>query len=155
VIVGVRPDGTKDLVWISDGIRESAESWTDVLRDLCRRGMAAPTVAVGDGALGFWAALRDVLPETVEARGCADFGNRVEHVLRSLVHPDSQRGQTYRQVDQERCRPADAGSDDPAQHQALYLDHRPPFSRLSEILGPSGQTIARRYRRLTDAHCFG
>jgi putative transposase len=68
VIVGVRTDGTKELVSITDGIRESTESWADVLRDLRRRGMRAPTVAVGDGALGFWAALRDVFPETVEAR---------------------------------------------------------------------------------------
>jgi putative transposase len=68
VIVGVRSDGTKELVSITDGIRESTESWADVLRDLRRRGMTAPTVAVGDGALGFWAALRDVFPETVEAR---------------------------------------------------------------------------------------
>ncbi len=68
VIVGVRTDGTKELVSISDGHRESTESWADVLRDLRRRGMRAPTVAVGDGALGFWAALRDVFPETVEAR---------------------------------------------------------------------------------------
>jgi transposase-like protein len=68
VIVGVRTDGTKELVSITDGIRESTESWADVLRDLRRRGMTAPTVAVGDGALGFWAALRDVFPETVEAR---------------------------------------------------------------------------------------
>jgi putative transposase len=68
VIVGVRTDGTKELVAIADGIRESTESWADVLRDLRRRGMTAPTVAVGDGALGFWAALRDVFPETVEAR---------------------------------------------------------------------------------------
>jgi len=68
VIVGVRTDGTKELVSISDGQRESTESWADVLRDLRRRGMRAPTVAVGDGALGFWAALRDVFPEAVEAR---------------------------------------------------------------------------------------
>jgi putative transposase len=68
VIIGVRTDGTKELVAICDGHRESTESWADVLRDLRRRGMRAPTVAVGDGALGFWAALRDVFPETVEAR---------------------------------------------------------------------------------------
>ena len=52
VIVGVRTDGTKELVSITDGHRESTESWADVLRDLRRRGMRAPTVAVGDGALG-------------------------------------------------------------------------------------------------------
>jgi len=68
VIVGVRADGTKELVAITDGHRESTESWADVLRDLKRRGMKAPMVAVGDGALGFWAALRTVWPETTEAR---------------------------------------------------------------------------------------
>jgi putative transposase len=68
VIVGVRTDGTKELVAITDGHRESTESWADLLRDLKRRGMRAPMVAVGDGALGFWAALRKVWPETTEQR---------------------------------------------------------------------------------------
>jgi len=68
VIVGVRTDGTKELVAITDGHRESTESWADLLRDLKRRGMRAPMVAVGDGALGFWAALRTVWPETTEQR---------------------------------------------------------------------------------------
>jgi transposase-like protein len=68
VIVGVRTDGTKELVSITDGHRESTESWADVLRDLKRRGMTAPVLAVGDGALGFWGALSDVFPETVHQR---------------------------------------------------------------------------------------
>ena len=68
VIVGVRADGTKELVAITDGHRESTDSWADLLRDLKRRGMRAPMVAVGDGALGFWAALRTVWPQTTEAR---------------------------------------------------------------------------------------
>jgi transposase-like protein len=68
VVVGVRTDGTKELVAITDGLRESTESWADLLRDLKRRGMRAPMVAVGDGALGFWAALRKVWPETTEQR---------------------------------------------------------------------------------------
>ena len=68
VIVGVRPDGTKELVALADGYRESTESWADVLRSLKDRGLSAPVLAVGDGALGFWAALRDVFPETREQR---------------------------------------------------------------------------------------
>jgi putative transposase len=68
VIVGVRSDGTKELVSISDGHRESTESWLDVLRDLKRRGMNAPVLAVGDGALGFWGALSDVFPNTTHQR---------------------------------------------------------------------------------------
>lgn len=68
VIVGVRADGTKELVAIADGYRESTESWADLLRDLKRRGMRAPVLAVGDGALGFWGGLREVFPATVGQR---------------------------------------------------------------------------------------
>jgi transposase-like protein len=68
VIIGARPDGTKEVIAIEDGYRESTESWASVLRDLKVRGMRAPVVAVGDGALGFWAAVRDVWPETREQR---------------------------------------------------------------------------------------
>jgi transposase-like protein len=64
VLVGVRADGRKELVAISDGYRESTESWADLLRDARRRGMRAPVLAVGDGALGFWGALAEVFPET-------------------------------------------------------------------------------------------
>ena len=54
VIIGVRADGRKELVALADGFRESSESWADLLRDCKRRGMTAPVLAVGDGALGFW-----------------------------------------------------------------------------------------------------
>jgi putative transposase len=81
VIVGVRLDGTKELVAIADGYRESTDSWADLLRDLKRRGMRAPVVAVGDGALGFWAALRDVWPQTRQQR---DWVHKVANVLDAL-----------------------------------------------------------------------
>lgn len=68
VIVGVRADGTKELVAITDGDRESTESWADLLRDLKGRGMGTPVLAVGDGALGFWGALREVFPTTKAQR---------------------------------------------------------------------------------------
>jgi putative transposase len=68
VVIGVRSDGRKELVALADGFRESAESWADLLRDCKRRGMAAPVLAVGDGALGFWKAVRDVFPDTAEQR---------------------------------------------------------------------------------------
>lgn len=57
VMIGVRPDGTKELIAIEDGYRESPENWASVLRDLRPRGMGAPVLAVGDGALDFWAAV--------------------------------------------------------------------------------------------------
>ena len=81
VLIGVRPDGTKEVVALEDGYRESAESWRTVLRDLKRRGLRAPVLAVGDGALGFWAAVRDVWPETAEQR-C--WVHRIANVLDKL-----------------------------------------------------------------------
>ncbi len=68
VVIGARQDGTKEVIALEDGFRESTESWATLLRDLKARGMRAPVVAVGDGALGFWGALRDVFPETREQR---------------------------------------------------------------------------------------
>jgi transposase-like protein len=68
VMIGVRADGRKELVALADGYRESAESWADLLRDCARRGMRAPVLAVGDGALGFWNALREVFPQAREGR---------------------------------------------------------------------------------------
>jgi putative transposase len=87
VIIGVRADGRKELVALADGFRESAESWADLLRDCKRRGMAAPVLAVGDGALGFWKAVRDVFPETTEQR-C--WWHKIGNVLAALptsAHP--------------------------------------------------------------------
>jgi transposase-like protein len=81
VIVGVRADGTKELVAVADGERESTDSWAEVLRDLRRRGMRAPVVAVGDGALGLWAALGDVFPETRHQR---DWVHKLANVLGCL-----------------------------------------------------------------------
>ncbi len=69
VIIGADEHGRKDLIAISDGYRESAQSWREVLLDLKRRGLeAAPKIAVGDGALGFWTALRESYATTGEQR---------------------------------------------------------------------------------------
>ncbi len=68
VVLGAKADGTKELIAIEDGYRESKESWLAVLRDLDKRGMPAPLMAVGDGALGFWAAAREVWPSAREQR---------------------------------------------------------------------------------------
>lgn len=81
VMIGARPDGTKELLAVEDGYRESTESWKELLQDLKRRGMQAPMVAVGDGALGFWAAVRAVWPETREQR---DWCHKMANVLDKL-----------------------------------------------------------------------
>jgi transposase-like protein len=68
VLMGARVDGTKEVIAIQDGFRESKESWLSLLRDVRDRGMQAPVLAVGDGALGFWGALSQVFPSTLEQR---------------------------------------------------------------------------------------
>jgi len=86
VVIGVKADGTKELLACSDGYRESTESWADVLRDLNKRGMTAPMVAVGDGALGFWSALGDVFPETAEQRCWVHKTANILDVLPKRLH---------------------------------------------------------------------
>jgi transposase-like protein len=81
VLVGVRADGSKEPVALKDGYRESAESWADLMRDCARRGMRAPVLAVGDGALGSWKALAEVFPATCEQR-C--WVHRMANVLDSM-----------------------------------------------------------------------
>ncbi len=69
VLMGALPDGKKELIAVLDGYRESKQSWQELLLDLKNRGLQlAPKIAVGDGALGFWAALREIFPETKEQR---------------------------------------------------------------------------------------
>lgn len=69
VLIGATKDGRKELLAVQDGYRESEQSWHELLVDLKKRGLViAPKLAVGDGALGFWAALRKVYPDTREQR---------------------------------------------------------------------------------------
>jgi putative transposase len=109
VVLGARLDGTKELVAVEDGYRESEESWAALLRDLKKRGMRAPELAVGDGALGFWSALRDVFPETRVQR---DWVHKTTNVLDSMpksVHPRAN-PPSHVQPDRERLR-AGSGED--------------------------------------------
>jgi putative transposase len=87
VMIGVRADGRKELIALTDGYRESAESWADLLRDCRRRGMTAPVLAVGDGALGFWTALREVFPDTREQRCWWHKQSNVLAALPKSAHP--------------------------------------------------------------------
>jgi transposase-like protein len=91
VMIGVRADGRKELVALADGYRESVESWADLLRDCARRGMRTPVLAMGDGALGFWGALREVFPQAREQR-C--WFHKIANVLGALpksAHPGAKK----------------------------------------------------------------
>jgi transposase-like protein len=87
VMIGVRADGRKELVALADGYRESTESWADLLRSCRRRGMTAPVLAVGDGALGFWKAMREVFPTTREQRCWFHKQANVLSALPKSAHP--------------------------------------------------------------------
>ena len=69
VIIGATPEGRKELVGFTDGYRESTQSWRELLLDLKARGLAKmPSLAVGDGGMGLWAAMREVFPTTAQQR---------------------------------------------------------------------------------------
>jgi transposase-like protein len=91
VMIGVRADGRKELVALADGYRESAESWADLLRDCARRGMRAPVLAVGDGALGFWNGLREVFPQAREGRCWFHKTANVLAALPKSAHPGAKK----------------------------------------------------------------
>jgi transposase-like protein len=92
VIVGATPEGKKELVGLIDGVRESAQSWRELLLDLKRRGLAmAPELAVADGALGFWQAIEEVWPKT---RGQRCWVHKTANVLNKL--PKSQHAKAKR-----------------------------------------------------------
>jgi transposase-like protein len=91
VMIGVRADGRKELIALADGYRESAESWADLLRDCARRGMRAPVLAAGDGALGFWGGLREVFPGTAEQRCWFHKSANVLAALPKSAHPGAKK----------------------------------------------------------------
>jgi putative transposase len=92
VIIGATPEGKKELVGLIDGVRESAQSWRELLLDLKRRGLAmGPELAVADGALGFWQAVEEVWPKT---RGQRCWVHKTANVLNKL--PKSQQPKAKR-----------------------------------------------------------
>jgi putative transposase len=108
VMIGVRADGRKELVALTDGYRESTGSWADLLRDVKRRGMRAPVLAVGDGALGLWAALRETFPEAREQRCWFHKMGNVLSALPKSAHPGAKRAlaEIYNAEDRDHARRA-------------------------------------------------
>ena len=92
IVIGVREDGEKELLAVEDGYRESTESWAGVFRDMKRRGLNEPKLVVADGALGAWAALRDVYPEAGEQRCWFHASGNIIDCLPTSVCARAQRG---------------------------------------------------------------
>lgn len=92
VVMGALEDGKKELVGILDGHRESKASWLSLLRGLKRRGLsAAPKLAVGDGALGFWAAVEEVFPGIAEQRCWVHKTANILDKMPKSVQPDAKK----------------------------------------------------------------
>jgi transposase-like protein len=96
VIVGATPEGKKEFVGLADGVRESTQSWKEMLLDLRRRGLTiGPELAIADGALGFWKALEEVWPKT---RGQRCWVHKTANVLNKL--PKSQQAKAKRALEE-------------------------------------------------------
>ena len=81
MVIGAMADGTKEVLAVVPGYRESKESWREVFRDLKARGLEAPKFQVADGLAGLWAAASEVWPETSQGR-C--WNHRIANVLNQL-----------------------------------------------------------------------
>ncbi|MFF4509455.1 IS256 family transposase [Streptomyces sp. NPDC001401] len=105
VLMGVRADGTKELIAMTDGYRESSEAWAGLLRDCARRGMRAPILAVGDGALGFWNASQEVFPDTRHQRCWVHKTANVLDALPKSAQPAAKRAiqEIYNAEDKEHA----------------------------------------------------
>jgi len=96
VIIGATKEGKKEVIAVTEGYREDKESWASILRDLDRRDLkCAPKLAIGDGALGFWAALADVWPK-VDTQLC--WVHKMTNVLAKL--PDCLHGKAKRMLNE-------------------------------------------------------
>jgi transposase-like protein len=144
VMIGVRVDGTEELIALAEGYRESTGSWADLLRDCMRRGMRAPVLAVGDGALGFWSALREVFPGTREQR-C--WFHKIGNVLSALpksAHPGAKRAlaEIWNAEDREHARRAVA---------ALKLAYGAKFVKVTKGPGSKAAGLAMAFKLIEAA----
>ena len=92
VLIGATPEGRKELLGLQTGMRESGQSWKELLVDLKARGLSiAPDIAVGDGALGFWKALEEAFPSTRHQRCWQHKSLNVLDKLPKSVQPNAHR----------------------------------------------------------------
>jgi len=104
VVIGVNRQGEKQLLAIEDGVRESTQSWREVLVNLKARGMNAPAVAIGDGAMGFWGALEEIYPSTRPQRCWVHKTRNVLNALPKSVQPKAK--QALHEIWQAETKPA-------------------------------------------------
>ena len=102
VIIGATPEGKKELVGLIDDVRESAQSWKELLLDLKRRGTCdGPKLAIADGALGFWQAIEEVWPQNRRGERC--WVHKTANVLNKLPksQPESKAKRALQEVSRD------------------------------------------------------
>ena len=92
VLIGINEQGQKNLLAISDGVRESIQRWYELQLDLKERNFNAPKVALGDGAVGLWAALDEVYPQTRQQRFWVHKSANMLNSLPKSVQPNAEKG---------------------------------------------------------------
>jgi Transposase, Mutator family len=121
------------MVALADGYRESSESWADLLRGCAHRGMRAPVLAAGDGARGFWTALREVFPETREQRRWFHKTANVLAALPRSAHPGAKKAlaEIWGAEDKDTLAPRRRPSTQPTGRSSLRPPRRSPTIRTS------------------------
>ncbi len=125
VLIGGLADGTKVVLAVESGQRESTESWATVLRDLTARGLRAPRCTMGDGALGLWSAVAKVWPTSAEQR-CWN------HKLRNVVDAVPLTQQPAVQVAVQAIAAAESVADAETARRAFHRAYRLRFPKASE-----------------------
>src|SRR5215813_3806901 len=139
VIIGATPEGKKELVGFTDGLRESSQSWRDLLLDLKRRGLAtAPQIAVADGALGFWKALGEIWPTTREQR-C--WVHKTANVLNKL--PKSQQPKAKRSL--QEIWMAETSKDAEAAFDAFIAAYELKYKKAADCLTKDREALLAFY----------
>jgi putative transposase len=139
VIIGATPEGRKELLGFTDGARESAQDWRELLLDLKNRGLAiAPELAVADGALGFWKALSELWPTTREQR-C--WVHKTTNILNKL--PKSQHPKAKRSL--QEIWMAETSKDAEDAFDAFIAAYMPKYEKAAECLAKDRQALLAFY----------
>ena len=139
MIIGATPEGRKELLGFTDGARESAQDWRELLLDLQNRGLVvAPELAVADGALGFWKALSELWPATREQR-C--WVHKTANVLNKL--PKSQQRKAKRAL--QEIWMAETSKDAEAAFDAFIAAYKLKYDKAAECLAKDRQALLTLY----------
>jgi transposase-like protein len=127
VAIGATANGDKELVAVAGGYRESSESWAELLRSLKSRGMAEPKLCIGDGALGFWKAVKDVFPNAESQRCWVHKTANILDKMPKSVQPQAKQliHEMYQAQTEEKARKA---------YKRFVKDFEPKYPRAVDCL---------------------